>query len=186
LAGVSIPFFILHWPSVWPLVVAKPNRFNFFALSLGSIMPDLEVPILFLITGDKWHARSIMHSLLGAVTIDLLIVVLATIFIVPWFLNYLDGKLQNKKIFLFSSFDLREHKTSTGVIIYSGLIGTVSHVCLDTIHHTYNPLLFPFEEYYGFNLILFNDLQLMNIVVWIVMSSLLIVMLYYWYLKKLL
>lgn len=186
MVGVRIPFFILHWPSVWPLVVAKPSRFNFFALSLGAIIPDLEVPILFLITGDKWHARSIMHSLLGAVTLDLLIVVLVTLFIVPRFLKYLDGKVQNKKIFLFSSFDLREHKSSSGVIIYSGLIGTVSHVCLDLINHTYNPLTFPMEKYYGFNLVLFNDVQLANMIVWVVMSSLLIIMIYYWYLKNLL
>ena len=166
--------------------MAKPNRFNFFALSLGSIIPDLEVPILFLLTGDKWHARSIMHSLLGAFTIDILIVVLATIFIVPWLLKYLDGKIQNKKIFKFSSFDLREHKSSTGIIIYSGLIGTVSHVCLDLINHTYNPLTFPVEKYYDLNLVLFNDVQLANITVWVVMSGLLIVMTYYWYLKNLL
>ncbi|WP_455391928.1 DUF4184 family protein [[Eubacterium] cellulosolvens] len=184
--GGTIPFFILHWPTVWPLFVLKPKRFNFFALSLGSIIPDLEIPFLFLLTGDTWSARGFMHSILGALTLDLLIVVLATVFIVPRVLNYMARRMKNEKTFIFSKVDLRDHKTNTTIVVYSGLIGTLSHVLIDVINHPYNPLTYPFAEYYSFNLILFNDLQLANIIIWIVLGGLLIVMMYYWYLRNLL
>ena len=97
----------------------------------------------------------------------------------------MDRKIKNKKIFLFSKIDLREHKTNTKVIVYSGLIGTVSHVFIDIIHHPFNPLTFPIEDYYSFNLILFNNLQLANILVNGVSAVLLIIMISYWYLKNL-
>ena len=136
-------------------------------------------------TRETWGARLIMHSLFGAFTIDLLIVVLATIFIVPVILKFLDSKMQNKKIFRFAQIDLRKHKTSLIVIVYSGLIGTVSHVLIDLLHHPFNPLTFPFDEYYSFNLILFNDLFVANVLVNGVTGVLLILMFYYWYLKNL-
>ncbi len=127
-----------------------------------------------------------MHSILGALTLDLLIVVLATVFIVPRVLNYMARRMKNEKTFIFSKVDLRDHKTNTTIVVYSGLIGTLSHVLIDVINHPYNPLTYPFAEYYSFNLILFNDLQLANIIIWIVLGGLLIVMMYYWYLRNLL
>ncbi len=171
---------------VWPLFVYRPTKFNFYALSLGSIIADFECLVLFLLTGESLGARLVMHSILGAVTINLLIVVISVIYIVPSILNYLDRKVKNKRIFQFAQVDLREHKTSVVVIIYSGLIGTVSHVLIDLLHHPYNPLTFPFEQYYTFNLILFNDLFIANVLVNGVTGALLIIMLYYWYFKNLL
>ena len=183
--GERLMFFVLHWVTVWPLFVYRPNKFNFFALSIGSIIPDLEALILFLFVEDSWKARSIMHSILGAFTLDLIIVLITTIYIVPIIIKYMDRKIENKKVFLFSKTDLRQHKTNTKVIVYSGLIGTVSHVLIDIIHHPYNPLTFPIENYYSFNLILFNNLQLANILVNGGSALLFIIMIYYWYLKNL-
>jgi hypothetical protein len=125
-----------------------------------------------------------MHSLVGAVTINLLIVVLAVIFIVPVILKYMDKKIENKNYFLFSNVDLRMHKSSAMVTISSGLIGTVSHVLLDVFHHDFNPLTYPFEQYYSFNLILFNDLFIANVLMNGITGVLFIIMLYYWYLRN--
>lgn len=183
---MNIPFFILHFVFVWPLFVYRPNKFNFFGLSFGAIIADLEVPFLFLFVADPWEARSIMHSLLGALTINLIIVILATIYLVPIVLRYMDKKTENKKIFIFGRSDLREHKTTTTVVLYSGLIGTVSHLFLDALHHPYNPITFPVEKYYSFNLILFNNHQLANALVGLITIILFILMLYYWYVKNLL
>ena len=126
-----------------------------------------------------------MHSLLGAVTLDLIIVVLATLFLVPIALKFLDSRFNNKKLFQFNGLDLRTHGTSTGVIIYSGLIGTLIHVLLDLFHLPYNPLTYPFEEYYNFNLVLFNDLFIANVLVQGVTGVLFFVTIYFWYLKDL-
>ena len=166
------------------MFVYKPNKFNFFALSIGSIIPDLECLLLFLFIGETWGARLIMHSLVGAVTIDLLIVVLAVIFIVPVILGFMDKKIENKNYFLFGNVDLRKHKSSAVIIITSGLIGTLSHVLLDVFHHDFNPLTYPFEQYYSFNLILFNDLYIANVLMNGITGLFFILMLYYWYLRN--
>ena len=170
----------------WPWFAYRPKKFNFFALSLGAIIADLEVPILWFFVDDSWKARGLMHSLLGAVTIDLIIVVLATIYIVPKVLGYLDRKIENKTVFKFAGVDLREHKSNAKVIIFSTLIGTLSHLLLDALHHPYNPITYPIEKYYSFNLILFNDLHLANITIGLVTGISLFLMLYFWYFRNLL
>jgi hypothetical protein len=165
--------------------VFKPHRFNFFGLSIGAIIPDIEVPILYLLTGETWEARSTMHSIIGSVTIDILLALVLVIFVVPSLLRYCNKKLKNKKLFFFAKIDLRKHKTNNGILISSILIGTLSHIFIDTLHHYYNPLTFPFQKYYNFNLILFNNLDWANIILQGVCAVLLIVMGYIWYLKYL-
>jgi len=149
------------------------------------MIPDLECPFVYLAVWDKWKARSVMHSLLGAATVDLLVTVLLVLYFVPWFLKYLDGKVEDKRYFVFAGTDLRNHRTGMGAIVGSTLIGTYSHVLIDVLHHPYNPLTFPFSNYYGFNLVLFNDLILSGIIVQGVALASLILMLHLWYLKPL-
>ena len=140
---------------------------------------------MYLVVWDKWKARSVMHSLLGAATVDLLVTFLLVLYFVPRFLRYLDGKVNDKRYFVFAGTDLRAHKTGMGAIVGSTLIGTYSHVLIDVLHHPYNPLTFPFSQYYGFNLVLFNDLTLSGIIVQGGMLLLLVLMLYLWYFKEL-
>jgi hypothetical protein len=166
--------------------MAKPKRFNFFALCLGAIIADLEVPIPFLFNSDPWQARGLMHSLMGAVSLNLVIVVLATIYLVPSVLNFMDKKGDNKAVFLFAGNDLRNNKTSGLIIVYSCLIGALSHLFLDALHHPYNPITFPFEKYYDFNLIMFGNHQLSNVLIGVVTITLFLIMFYYWYVKGLL
>jgi membrane-bound metal-dependent hydrolase YbcI (DUF457 family) len=159
--------------------------FNLFALSIGSIIPDLECPFMFLLTWDRWKARSVMHSLLGAATVDLILTVFLVLCFVPVFMKYLDGKVKDKRYFMFAGTDTRAHRTGMGAIVGSALIGTFSHVLIDVLHHPYNPLTFPFSQYYGFNLVLFNDLTTSGIIMQGGMLLLLILMLYFWYFKEL-
>lgn len=147
-------------------------------------MPDLEVPFLFVLTGETWKARAIMHSVLGAMTIDLVLALFIIIFLIPVILKLLDKRIKNKKWFFFSNIDLRNHKTDKKILFYSVLIGTVSHVFIDIIHHHYNPLTYPFEQYYDFNLVLFNDLKLANIVTQGMAFIFLLIMVYFWYFRQ--
>ena len=183
--GGRIPVLVLHWPAVWPLFRWKSATFNLFALTIGAMIPDIECPFVYLVVWDKWKARWVMHSLLGAATVDLVLTVLLVLYFVPWFLKYLDGKVKNKKYFKFAGTDLRAHTTKMGAIVGSTLVGTYSHVLIDVLHHPYNPLTFPFAQYYGFNLVLFNDLTLSGIIVQGGMLILLIMMLYLWYFREL-
>lgn len=182
--GGTIPVLVLHWPAVWPLFKWRPLAFNLFALSIGAIIPDIECPFVYLLVLDRWKARSVMHSLLGAATVDLLVTVLLVIYFVPWFLRYLDGKVRDKRYFRFAGTDIRDHKTGMGTIVGSALLGSFSHVLIDVLHHPYNPLTFPFSQYYGFNMVLFNDLTIAGIIMQGGMLLLLILMLYYWYFRQ--
>jgi hypothetical protein len=124
-----------------------------------------------------------MHSLLGAFTIDLLIAVALTVWLVPPILRWLDKKIQKKQYFIFSGVDLRTHKTGLAAIVGSALLGSVSHVLIDVLHHPYNPLTFPFSQYYGFNLVLFNDLTISGIIMQGGTMAALAAMLFLWWLR---
>lgn len=168
---------------MWPFFKWKPASFNFFALSIGAIIPDLECPFLFPFASDRWHARGVMHSILGSVTIDLLLSVLLVICFVPWMMKYLDGKVNDKRYFSFAGIDLRKHRTSMAAVLGSAALGSVSHVLIDTLHHPYNPLTFPFPQYYDFNLVLFGDLTSSGVIMQGGTLVMLISMLYLWYFK---
>ena len=166
---------------MWPFFKWRPAAFNFFALSIGAIIPDLECPFLFPFVSDRWHARLVMHSLLGAFTVDLILTVALTLWLVPPLLKMFESRMENKRLFNFAGVDLRQHRTSMGAVARSALLGSVSHVLLDVLHHPFNPLTFPFSQYYGFNLVLFNDLTLSGIIMQGSMLVLLPLMLYFWW-----
>jgi hypothetical protein len=168
---------------VWPFFRWKPAAFNLFALTIGAMIPDLECPFVYLVVWNKWKARSVMHSLLGAATVDIVLTVLLVLYFVPWFLKYLDGNVRDKRYFVFAGTDLRAHRTGIGAIVGSTLIGTYSHVLIDVLHHPYNPLTFPFSQYYDFNLVLFNDLTISGIIMQGGALLLLVLMIYFWYFK---
>ncbi|MEM2869329.1 MAG: DUF4184 family protein [Thermoplasmata archaeon] len=179
-----MPIAVLHWPTVWPLFAHRPARFDFFALSVGSVIPDLECPFLYILTWDRWKSRGLMHSLLGSITVDLGLTIALVLFAVPPLLRKLEGRLKNKRWFFFAGVDLRSQKPSIFVTSSSALIGTVSHVLLDTLHHPYNPLSFPVESYYGFNLVPFGDFERVGWIVQLSMLALLLAMLYFYYFRQ--
>ncbi len=166
---------------MWPFFKWKPGAFNFFALSIGAIIPDLECPFLFPFVEDRWHARLFMHSLLGAFTLDLLLAAALTLWLVPPLLKWLEPRIANKRLFVFTGVDLRAHRTTTAALAGSAMLGSVSHVLIDVLHHPYNPLTFPFPQYYDFNLVLFGDLTLSGIVMQGTTLALLTLMLYFWW-----
>jgi hypothetical protein len=124
-----------------------------------------------------------MHSLVGAFTIDAVLAVALMVWMVPPFLRWLDAKTKDKRYFTFAGVDLRTHRTSMGAMVGSAMLGTVSHVLIDVLHHPYNPLTFPFPQYYGFNLVLFNDLTISGVIMQGGTAIALALMLYYWWLR---
>jgi membrane-bound metal-dependent hydrolase YbcI (DUF457 family) len=168
---------------VWPFFKRWPASFNVIALSIGAIIPDLECPFLFPFVEDRWHARLVMHSLLGAFTVDLILTVALTLWFVPPFLGWLEPRIENKRLFTFARVDLRTHRTGMAALAGSALLGSVSHVLVDVVHHPFNPLTFPFSRYYDFNLVLFNDLTVSGVIMQGGMLVLLTLMLWFWWLK---
>jgi hypothetical protein len=103
-------------------------------LTVGSMFPDLEVPVLYLFFGTD---RLVLHSLIGAATIGTTLSVLFTISIYPILIRYL-FRIDEEKV---------KEKTRLSLsLVVSCLVGNLSHVVLDFINHLYNPLFWPLSH----------------------------------------
>ena len=136
-----MPLTPLHVAYVWPLKW-RFKHLSFSALTLGSIIPDLEIPVMYF--AGLSPSRLVTHSLLGAFTIDLLITLI--------FMKVLSAI----KIDRFGVNGFNKYKVDV-CVIYSALIGSLTHVSIDLMHHEHNPIFWPFgPKYIGsplFNLV---------------------------------
>lgn len=95
------------------------------------MFPDLEIPIVFLLVGTD---RLVLHSLLGAVTIGTLLSALFTVSIYPILIRSVFG-IDEEKV---------QEKTRLSLnLVFSCLVGNLSHVVLDFLNHLDNPLFWP-------------------------------------------
>jgi hypothetical protein len=126
--------------------------------------PDLEIPFLYVITGGQ-YSRLILHSFLGAVALATLLSVVLTVFAYSPIVSFL-FKLDSKTVSSKSRF-------SWGMVV-TCLMGDLSHVLIDSLHHEYNPLLFPFT-YNSFDaLVLMKDWTLASVIIQLLFMSLLV------------
>jgi len=129
----------LHYPVAWGL--SKLNkRLNLPGLIVGSIIPDIEVPILILFFNGVFPDHFIMHSLIGALTIGTLISTLVTVLLYP-ILTSLFFRLDKVKI--------KDVCKLTPVLVISCMIGSIFHILLDIPMHPFNPVLWPFVDPYS-------------------------------------
>jgi membrane-bound metal-dependent hydrolase YbcI (DUF457 family) len=139
------------------------------ALVVGSMLPDLE-PFVSILTGGYTAPRGFMHSLLGAITIDLLLTILVTWKLYP---KLVTG------IFKIEKEEAVEKCRFSGMLILSSLIGTLSHVLIDSLNHEYNPLLHPFTQDSFDSFVLFGDWVIAAIILQLVMLGILAVIFVY-------
>jgi len=104
------------------------------ALIVSSMIPDVENPFTYLMTGGL-HRRLILHSLLGASILGVLLSILLTVFLYPAVVSPLLG---------FDRKMVEERCRFSSKLVASCFIGCVAHVFLDSLHHEFNPLLYPF------------------------------------------
>lgn len=127
-----MPAIFLH--SSIAYVINKLNpKLSLPALLIGSMIPDIEVLILYYFTNGSID-RLFFHSIIGSLTIGTIVSVGVVIFIYPSFVSFLfkiDKKYIQKKC--------KISKTLIGLC----LIGNLSHALIDATHHSYNPLLYP-------------------------------------------
>ena len=87
-----MPITPLHLGSVWPIWLKGKNKLHFVCISFGSAVPDLEVIWMAPFAGDAGHARGLLHSFYGALTIDLLITLMVAYLLVPPFGRWLRSR----------------------------------------------------------------------------------------------
>lgn len=128
-----MPFTPIHL-SIAYLAKAVNPRLSLPAFVVSTMVPDLENVFIFLVTGGQID-RLVLHSLLGAAILATLLSMMLTIFAYPKITVYLLNLDYNQV-----SAQSRFSKSLVAVC----LLGVLSHVVIDSLHHEYNPLLFPF------------------------------------------
>jgi Domain of unknown function (DUF4184) len=128
---------------VWLLWLKFPDRLDFLALTVGSVIPDLLEPVT-LLAFPEYHGalRGWSHSFLGALTYDLALTLVATTFVVRPLLGWLDRVRPSPLWNRFGGLDYRAPKPR-GWTIVSAAIGTLSHLLSDLPFHAAMPLFFP-------------------------------------------
>jgi membrane-bound metal-dependent hydrolase YbcI (DUF457 family) len=104
------------------------------ALLVSVMVPDLEIPFTYLMTGGLQH-RLVLHSFLGAATLGTFLSVLLTVFLYPSIVSFL-FKLNKEKV--------EEKCRFSGTLVVLSFVGILSHVVIDSLHHEFNPVLYPF------------------------------------------
>jgi membrane-bound metal-dependent hydrolase YbcI (DUF457 family) len=105
------------------------------SLIVGSMVPDLEVPFVYFWSGTWGQDRMVLHSLIGGLTLGTIITVILTTLVYPWLIS---------SIFSINKERVKKKCSLSFMLIFSSLIGVLSHVLLDVTNHTYNPLFWPF------------------------------------------
>jgi hypothetical protein len=127
-----MPITILHVVYVWPILrKLKKARLT---LVIGSMIPDFEIPLLTIMGYSI--PRGLAHSLIGALTIDSLIAILTTKLI-----------YSSQKVIRI----LGVNGNLSISLVYSwgaASIGALTHVLIDYLHHSYNPILWPIINEY--------------------------------------
>ncbi len=158
-----MPYTPLHWSVAYLAREIRPSS-SLPALIVSTAVPDLEIPFIYVVTGGQF-GRLVLHSFLGAATLATVLSVVLTVFAYSPLISYffkLDSKIVKDRCRLSSS------------MVAVCLLGSLSHVLIDSLHHEYNPLLFPFT-YNSFDaLVLMNDFILASVIVQFTFFALLV------------
>ena len=110
------------------------KRLSLPALIVGAMAPDLEVPFVWFVTGGVYN-RLVLHSLLGVAVLGTLIAVALTVFAYPTSVSF---------VFRLDKEEIEEKCRFSSLLVFCCLVGSLSHVLIDSLHHDFNPLLYPF------------------------------------------
>lgn len=140
-----MPFTAFHPVVVWPLWMKFPQRFDFVALTVGAVIPDLFEPYFNLFYSEPVYTfqRDLTHSLLGASTLDLAVGLAATVLVVRPLLTRMNRRWPSGLWSRFAGHDFLEPR-SWSIVVLSVWIGTLSHALIDVPFHGAFRLLSPF------------------------------------------
>lgn len=134
----GLPVTPFHYPIA--KIIHKLDRkvsLSLPALIVGTMVPDLEVPFVPLLTGTQ--DRLVLHSLIGGMTLGVIIAIALTVLVYPRLTS---------AIFPINRVKVNEKCRFSLTVAFSCLLGVLSHVLLDVANHSYNPLFWPFLSIY--------------------------------------
>ena len=179
-----MPLTPFHLGLVWPIWLKAKYKLHFVCISCGAAGPDLEVLWMAFCASDIGRARGLMHSFYGALTVDVVITLMAAYFLVPPIGRWLRkrAKKGGENWHIFAGKDITKAPVDPAWAVFSALIGTVSHVSIDLFTHRYNPIFYPYHTDKYINWLLFPDnLLLSSIIFYIPLGIILFYSLFkYW------
>ena len=134
-----MPITPLHYPIAWGLSKLD-KRLNLPGLIVGSFIPDIEVPFLFIFFSGVLPDHLVLHSLVGAITIGTVISMMITIYLYP---------LLTSLIFCLDRSKIKEVCRLSPALVLSCMLGNLFHIFLDIPMHPFNPVLWPFVDPYS-------------------------------------
>ncbi|MCS7125713.1 MAG: DUF4184 family protein [Aigarchaeota archaeon] len=128
-----MPVTPLHIVFIWPFLrILRKDR---IFLITGAMIPDLEIPLMNLAGFEI--PRGIAHSIIGALTVD-------------GFAAILTGMIIYRSKYLKKVLEINDYVSGSWLRIWLiSSIGALTHISIDFLHHSYNPILWPIlMEYY--------------------------------------
>ncbi|UCE15678.1 MAG: DUF4184 family protein [Candidatus Bathyarchaeota archaeon] len=148
-----MPVTPLHYGVAY-LIGKWKQSLSLSGLIVGSVMPDTERLVYLFI--DNFHARGFLHSLFGVATLGTVVSVLFTVYAYPAIAS---------SIFRMDKETIKQKCHFSKGLVLACFVGGVFHVIVDSLHHEYNPTLYPFISESFDALVLFGDWQLATIFV---------------------
>ncbi len=154
-----MPLTPFHLGIVWPIWLKARDKLHFVCLSFGAAVPDLEVLWMAPFVSEPEHARGLLHSFYGALTVDVIITLMVAYLLVPPLGRWLRKRAKNggENWHIFAGVDITKAPKTPAWAVLSALIGTVSHVTLDLFTHKFNPIFYPYHLDKNINWLLFGD-----------------------------
>ncbi len=124
-----------HYPFAF-LISKIDRRLSLPALVVGSVIPDIEVPLMRIFFSDL-PDHLFFHSLIGAVTVGTILAVIVTWILYAPIISTL---------FCVDRERLNKVCGMSKILVVSCLIGVLSHLLLDYPMHWFNPILWPWVD----------------------------------------
>lgn len=131
-----MPFTLFHYSAAY-ILHRTEKRLPFPALAVGSVIPDIEVPILALFFSGILPDHLILHSLIGGLTLGVIGAVFTTRYIYPLVMSTFFGINRER---------LEEACKISPIMVISCVIGVLGHILLDYPMHWYNAIFWPWIE----------------------------------------
>lgn len=131
-----MPVTPLHYPLAY--VVSRVSRnLSLPGLTIGSLIPDIEVPLMWFFLTGVLPDHFVLHSLVGAVTLGTMLSVIVVRLFYPVLVS---------RVFRIDRRALESRCVMNRTLVISCLLGVLSHLVLDYPMHWYNPILWPWVD----------------------------------------
>jgi len=134
------------------------------------MFPDLEVPVIILLFGNGIPNHLVLHSLLGAATIGTIFSMIITRWVYPPLISGL---------FRIGKSKVERNCRLSSTLLFSVLLGNLSHVLLDFATHLHNPILWPFTDATRSPFVAFLGLQNASLAIHVLMAVFFLLLILY-------